>query len=154
MTIIIMLSSPSFRSAFVFIINYLLLSGFTFTSFHFSWHLTICFFKVLYFYMYNCPKVLRIIYNHSHFYNSFCNQPALFEKLENANKPWNNNRTAHVNEWNQNKQKNPCYVTFKLTTLLMASLSELKSQKKDFFSIICSLAQHDVWSWRKQPDFL
>ena len=49
---------------------------------------------------------MSFIYNYSHFYCSFCNQPVLFARLENTNKLWNNNRTVHVNERNQNKNKN------------------------------------------------
>ena len=79
-----MLSGPSFRSAFVFSINSLILSGFPLTSFHlseaslpaFSW----CYSVV-------CAVVqkyheLSFIYNYSHFQYSFCNQPILFAQLE------------------------------------------------------------------------
>ena len=45
------------------------------------------------------------IYNFSHFWYAFCNQPDLFAHLENVNKLWNNNLTVHVNERNQNKNK-------------------------------------------------
>ena len=48
---------------------------------------------------------MSFIYNHSHFRNSFCNQPVLFALPENVNKLWNNNCRVHVNERNQNKSK-------------------------------------------------
>ena len=54
---------------------------------------------------------------------SICNQPVLFEQLENVNKLWNNNRTVHVNEQNQNKKKKTSHVTFKLTTHSMLQFS-------------------------------
>ena len=89
-----MLSGPSFRSAFVFSINSLILSGFPLTSFHlaeaplsaFSWHYTL-----------ECAVVqkyheMSFIFNYSHFWYSFCNQPVLFAKRGNVNKLWNNNR--------------------------------------------------------------
>ena len=101
-----MLSGPSFRSAFVFIINSLILSGFLLISFHlakasisgFSWLYTLV-----------CVIVQKyqtsFIYNCSHFWYPFCNQPVLFAQLDNVNKLWNNNRAVHVNERNQNKNK-------------------------------------------------
>ena len=75
-----MLSGPSFRSTFVLqyqLINPipLILSGFPLTSFHLA------------------EASLS------------CNQPVLFAELENVNELWNNNRTVHVNERNQNKSK-------------------------------------------------
>ena len=48
---------------------------------------------------------MSFIYNYSHFWYSFCNQPVLFAKLENVSKPWNNSPTVHANERNQNKNK-------------------------------------------------
>ena len=60
---------------------------------------------------------MYFIYNYSHFWYSFSNQPVLFVQLENINKLWNNNRTVHVNERNQtNKQTKKSHVTSKLTT--------------------------------------
>ena len=111
------LSGPSFRSAFVFSIKSLILSGFPLTSFHlveaslssFSWLYTlVCAVVQKYHEMY-------FIYNYSHFYYSFCNQPVLFAPLENVIKLWNHDRTVHVNERNQNKNKTK-HVAFKLIT--------------------------------------
>ena len=100
-----MLPAPSFRSAFIFSINSLILSGFPLTSFHldeaslsaFSWISTLV-----------CVKKyheMSFIYNYSHFWYSFCNQPALFAQLENVNNLWKNNHAVHVSERNQNKNK-------------------------------------------------
>ena len=55
-----------------------------------------------------CAVVLKyhkmyFIYNYSHFWYSFCNQPVLLAQLENVNKLWNNNH-AHRNQ-NKNKTK-------------------------------------------------
>ena len=96
-----MLSGPSFRSAFFFIINSVILSGFPLTSFHlaeaalftFSWLLL------------SCVQLSKIIYNYSYFGYSFSNQSVLLAQLENVNKLWNNNCTVHVSEQNQNKNK-------------------------------------------------
>ena len=87
-------------------INSLTLPGFSLTSIHlaeasfsaFSWLYTLV-----------CAIVrkyheMSFIYNHSHFRNSFCNQPVLLTLPENVNKLWNNCR-VHVNERNQNKNK-------------------------------------------------
>ena len=101
-----MLSGPFFTLAFVFSINSLILSGFPLTSFHlaaaslsaFSWLYLVC------------PVVQKhhemfFIYNYPHFWYSLCNQLVLFPQLENVNKLWNNKRTVHANERNQNKNK-------------------------------------------------
>ena len=48
---------------------------------------------------------MSFIYNYSHFYYSFRNQPVLIAQLENLNKQWNNNYTVHVNKRSQNKNK-------------------------------------------------
>ena len=48
---------------------------------------------------------MSLIYKYSHFEYSFCNQPDLFAQLENVSKLRNNNRTMHVNERNQSKNK-------------------------------------------------
>ena len=102
-----MLSGPSFRSAFVFSINSLILSGFPLISFHlteaslsaFSWFYTlVCAVAQKY-------HEMSFIYSYSHFWYSFRNQPISFAQLENVIKLWNNNRTVHVNERNQNKNK-------------------------------------------------
>ena len=75
-----MLSRPSFRSAFVFSINSLILSGFPLISFHlaeaslsaFSWFYTLV-----------CAVVQKsFVYDYSHFWYSLCNQPVLFAQLE------------------------------------------------------------------------
>ena len=94
-------------SAFVFRINLLILSGFPFTSFHlaeallsdFLWLYTLVSALVQKYYE------MSFIYNYSHYWYSFSNQPVLFAQFENVNKLWNNNLTMHVNERNQNKSK-------------------------------------------------
>ena len=48
---------------------------------------------------------ISFIYNYSHYWYLFCNQPVLFAQLENINKLWSNSRTVHVNERNQNQNK-------------------------------------------------
>ena len=122
-----MLSGPSFRPAFFFIINSVILSGFPLTSFHlaeaalftFSWLLLSCvqlskiiysqscpkLFKVVQNYLLLCVQLSKIIYNYSYFGYSFSNQSVLLAQLENVNKLWNNNCTVHVSEQNQNKNK-------------------------------------------------
>ena len=66
-----------------------------FDFFLFSWSLTSCFAVPLYSCVCSCPKISR----NSHFQYSFCNQPVAINKLR------NNDRTVHVNEQNQNKNK-------------------------------------------------
>ena len=102
-----MLSGPCSRSAFVFNINSLILSGFPLTYFHLA-EAGLCTFSWLY--ALACVVVqkyheMSFIYNHSHSWYLFCNQRVLFARLENVNKLWSNNRTVHVNERNQNKTK-------------------------------------------------
>ena len=99
-----MISGPSFRSAFAFSINSLILSGFPLTSIHlaeaslsaFSWLYTlVCAVVQTYHEMF-------FIYNYLHVQYSFCNKYASFAQLENVKTLCNNNRTAHVNERNKN----------------------------------------------------
>ena len=81
-----MLSAPSFRSALVFSINSLTMSGFSFTSFHldeaslpvFLWLYTLVGAVV------QKHHEMYFIYNYSHFQYSFCNQPVSFAQLENV----------------------------------------------------------------------
>ena len=147
-----MLSGPSFRSAFVFSINSLILSDFPLNSFHlvetslyaFSWLYTLL-----------CAVVgkyheMFFICNYSHFQYFFCNQPVLSAQLKNVNKLWNNNRTMHVNERNQNKNKTKSchiqidhafYCSIQPTNNAMVSLKDgfsvqYQSQKEDFMSVI------------------
>ena len=78
-------------------------SGFPLTSFHLAESL-LSGFSWLYILVTVVQKYreMSFIYNYSHFYDSFCNQPV----SENVNKLRNNNRTVHVNEQNQkNKTK-------------------------------------------------
>ena len=64
-----MLSGPSFRSAFFFIINSVILSGFPLTSFHlaeaalftFSWLLLSCVQLSKIIYSQSCPKLSKIV---------------------------------------------------------------------------------------------
>ena len=99
--------AQSFKSAYVFSINSLILFGLTLTSFHladvsqsaFWWLYTLA-----------CAVVqnyqeMSLMYNHSHFWHSFWNQPVLLAQVKNVNKLWNNNRTMHVNERFKNKNK-------------------------------------------------
>ena len=103
----IMLSDLSVRLAFIFSISLLILSGFLLTSFHlaevsqsaFTWLYTLV-----------CAVIendheISFTYNHLDFQYSFCNQRILFVQFENMNKLWNNKRTVHVNERNQNNKK-------------------------------------------------
>ena len=66
------------------------------------------------------PRMTIIFYqvlfinNYSHFWYSFCNEPALFAQLENVNDLWNNNRTVHVNNETKTQTK-PSHVTFIMT---------------------------------------
>ena len=103
-----MLSDSSFRSASVVSINSLILSGFPLTSFHLAEASLSVFLCGFIFLCVELPKNITrcfFIYNYSHLWYSFCNQPVLFAQLENVNKLWTNNRTAQVNERNQNKNK-------------------------------------------------
>ena len=104
-----MLPGPSFS------INSLILPGFPLTSFHlaeaslsaFSWLSTLV-----------CVKKyhkMSFIYNYSHFWYSFCNQPALFAQFENVNNLWKNNHAVHGANEIKTKTK-PSHATFKLTT--------------------------------------
>ena len=85
------------------------------------------------------------IYNYSHFWYSFCNQPVSLARLENVNKLWNNNH-AHRNQ-NKNKTKlrhikidHALYCSIQPTNNSMVSLKDgftvwRQSQKEDFLSI-------------------
>ena len=106
-----MLSGPSFRSAFVFSINSLILSGFPLTSFHLAED-SLSAFSWLYIHVFMCvqlskytTKCLLLTIIHILSIYSFCNQPASFAQLENVNKLWKNNCAVHVNKRNQNKNK-------------------------------------------------
>ena len=83
-----MLSCPSLWSAFVFSINSLSLSGLPLTSFHLAEASLSAFWWL---YTFVCPvfqkyQEMSFIYNYSHFYDSFYNQPVLFAQLENVKK--------------------------------------------------------------------
>ena len=99
-------SSEFFYSSFIFSINSLILSGIPLTSFHLA-EASISTF--LWLYTLVCAVVqkyqMSFLYNYSHFWYTFCNQPVLSAQLENVNKLWNNNRAVDVNERNQNKNK-------------------------------------------------
>ena len=158
-----MLLGPSFRLAFVFSINSLILSGFSLTSFHlaevslsaFSWLYTV-----------ECAVIqkyheMSFIYDYSHFLYSFCHQPALFAQYENVNKPWNNNRIVHGYERSQNQNKTKprhiqiyhalyCSIQWNKTHKQCNGVIKGWPLKEGFLSIIYwCLAQHDVWSPRK-----
>ena len=94
-----MLSGLSFRSALVFSINSLILSDLPLTSFHLveASLSAFCGFILL------RVQLFKIIYNCSYFRYSFSNQSVLLAQLENVSKLWNNNRTVHVTEQNQNQ---------------------------------------------------
>ena len=90
---------PYLRSAFVFIINSLILSDFLLTSFHLAEASLSAF---LWLYTLGCAFVQKyhemfFIYNYWHYDYWFCNQPVFISQLENVNKLWNNNSTVHVN---------------------------------------------------------
>ena len=97
-----MLSDPSFRLVFVLIINSLILSGFPFTSFHlaeaslshFSWLYTHACAVVHKYHKMSCSQISRNI-----------NQTVLFAQHESLHKLWNNNRSMHVSQRKQNKNK-------------------------------------------------
>ena len=105
----------------------------------------------------NVTKCLLFIIIHIFSIYSFYNQPVLFAQLENVNKLWNNNRTEHVNERNQNKNKtksrhiqtdHALYYSILSEKNVMVSLKDgftawSQSQKEDFLSTKYSLAQHD-----------
>ena len=83
-----MSSCPSLRSAFIFRINPLILFGLALTSFHFAEASLSAFWWL---YTLVCAVVQKyqemfFIYNYSHFYYSFGNQPVLFTQLKNVNK--------------------------------------------------------------------
>ena len=80
-----MLSGPSFRSAFVFSINSLILSGFPWTSFHLAETSLSAFWWL---YTLECAVVekyheMSFIYYYSYFWYSFCNEPVLLAQFEN-----------------------------------------------------------------------
>ena len=100
-----MLSGTSFWSAFVFIINSLILSGFSLASFiQLTPHYLVFrgFIPLCLQLSKNTTKYLLFVIT---FQYLFCNQLVLFAKLENVNKLWNNNRTVHENERNRNKKQ-------------------------------------------------
>ena len=141
-----MLAGPSFRSAFVFSINSLISSGFPLTSFHlaetfltaFSWLYTLVCAVV--------HKILRnvFIYNYSQLQDSFCNQLALFAQLENVNKLQNNNRTVHVKERNQNKNKTKsCHIQVDHT--FYCSIQPTNNA----IVLLGGFTGKDGWSWHK-----
>ena len=83
-----------------------------------------------------------------------------------SNKLWNNNRTMHVNERNQNKSKTKSrhiqidhafYCSIYPINNAMVSLKDgltiwHQSQKEDFLPIIYwCLTQHQSWSWDMMP---
>ena len=75
-----MLSGPSFKLAFVFSINSLILPGFPLTSLHLAEASLTTF---LWVYTLVCAVVqkynkISFIYSYSYFWYSFCNQPVLF----------------------------------------------------------------------------
>ena len=147
-----MLSGRSFRSAFVFSNNSLILSGFPLTFFIqlkpryllFRGFILLCVQLSK-----NITKCLSL-YNYSHFQYSFYNQPVLFAKLENVNKLWNNIQNVHANERNQNKNKTKSrhiqidhvfYCLIQPTNNTMVSLKDsftvrYQSQKEDFLSVV------------------
>ena len=97
-----MLSCRSFRSAFVFSINSLILSGLPLSSFHLAEASLSAFWWL---YTLACAVIqkyheMSFIYN-----NSFCNQRVLFAQLENVNTLWSNIRTMHKNKRFKNKKK-------------------------------------------------
>ena len=115
-----MLSGPSFKSAFVFSINSLILPGFPFTSFHLAEASLPAFSQ---FYTLVCAviqkyHVMSFIYNYSDFQYSFCNRPVLFAHLEYVN--------ASYVRTNEIKTKaKPIHVTFKL---IMRSIIQFSQQ--------------------------
>ena len=125
-----MLSGFSFRLAFVFNINSLVLLGFPLTSFHlaeaslslFSWLYTLA-----------CAVIQKyhkmfFIYICSHFQYSFCNQPILFAQPEDINKLYYGTTTALCMWTNEIKTKaKPSHVTFKLTSVQLFNLAHKQS---------------------------
>ena len=96
-----MLSGPSFRPAFVFSINSLILSSFPLTFFHLA-EVSLSAFSRLY------TLVCAVVQNYLQIFIFliFIFRPFFyFHNLKNVNKLWNNNRTVHVNEPNQTKKK-------------------------------------------------
>ena len=113
-----MLSGHSFRSAFVFGINSLILTDFPLNSFRLA---KASLFAFSWLYTLTCAVVqkyheMSFIYNYSHFWYLFCNQPVLFAQLEKVNKLWNNNHTVHMKEERNRNKIKPSPVTFKLAT--------------------------------------
>ena len=125
-----MLSGPSFKSAFVFSMNPLILSGFPLTSCHLAEAPPSAFSRL---YTLECAVVqkyheISFIYNYSDFIYSFCKHFVLFAQHENVNKLWNNNRIVHVNKQTQNKNKTKSHVTFKLTSRSIVQFSPQATQ--------------------------
>ena len=122
-----MLSGPSFRSAFVFIINSLILPGFPLTSFH-LFEASLSAFPWLYALV--CAVVQK--------YHKHVNEPCM----------WTNEIKTKTK---------PNHVTFKLTTRSIVYLAHKQCNgmiKGLLHCLMLSiiywfLAQHDVWSWRK-----
>ena len=83
-----MLSGPSFRSAYIFSINSLILSGFPLTSFHLAEASVSAFL---------CSLVCAVAQKYHVFYTHFAIN-LFFVQLKNVNKLWDNNRIVNVNE--------------------------------------------------------
>ena len=126
-----MLSVASFKSAFVFSINSLILSGFPVTSFRLAEASLSAF---LWLYTLVCEVFqkyhkMSFIYNYSHFGFSFCNQTILFSQLENLSNLWTTTASYITCEQAKWKQK---YLAHKQCNniIRMASLSGVKVKRK------------------------
>ena len=97
----------------------------SFDFFSFSWSLTICFFVALYSCVCSCPKISRnVFYLWLSTFLVLILQSICFICTIWKRKLWNNNCTVHLNESNQNKNKDKSrHVTFKLTPRCIVQIS-------------------------------
>ena len=123
---------------------------FSFDFFSLSSSLTICCFVTLYscvFAIVQKYHEMSFSYNYSHFQYSFFNQTLLFAQLEKVNKLWINNRTVHLQEQNQNKNKIKSRL-FKLTT---GSIVRFNPQS---CNSPCGFSKNASFKVRVKPRFL
>ena len=135
-----MLSGPSFRSAFVFRINPLILSGFPLKT-----HYYISFFVDLYSCVCSCPKISRNVF----YLKLFTFLVLILQSTCFICTTWKRRQTME-NEWNKNKSKTKSrhiqinhtfYCSFQPTNNALVSLNDSftawrQCQMEDFFSIL------------------
>ena len=147
-----MLSGPSFRSAFIFSINSLILSGFPLTSFHLAEALLSAF---LWLYTLVCAKISRHVFYLQlftffvHILQSTCCFFWFFLHNLNTSRNYGTTTAPCIRRKEIKTKTKPIHVTFKLTTRSTVRFSPYKIQwfRERMASLSDEyLAQQDVWS--------